>query len=107
MANAGSRRRRWTEVEARAALKDLGRTGESEVAFAWRTGVSVQRLRYWRERLDGAPTPTFVAVAMPVAGEAPPRIELQVGDVLLRVREDLDVDHLAEIVCALARARQC
>src|SRR5215211_8047686 len=100
MANAGSRRRRWTEAEARAALQELGRTGESELAFARRTGISRQRVRYWRERLAVAHTPAFVAVAMP--GPAAARIELQFGDVVLRVREDVEVDHLAEIVCALA-----
>lgn len=105
MANAGPTRRRWTEAEARAALKELGRTGESELAFARRTGISRQRIRYWRERVDIAGTPAFVAVAMP--GPTATRIELQLGDVLLRVREELDVDHLAEIVCALARARKC
>lgn len=100
--------RRWSETEARAALAELARSGESEVAFARRHGVSTQRLRYWRKQLASAGRPAFVAVALPEATNAGERIAIQVGGVSVCVREDLDVEHLAQIVGALARqARGC
>lgn len=34
-------RRRWTEVEARAALDDLARSGLTEQAFAAREGLDL------------------------------------------------------------------
>lgn len=98
----------WTEAEARAALASLAASGESELAFARRNGISRQRLRYWRARLGRAvASPAFVAVEIPSAGSQAPTIEIQVGEVLLRVRENLEVEHLARLVRALARAEAC
>lgn len=104
---------RWTEAEARAALASLAASGESELAFARRNGISRQRLRYWRERLGRAiASPAFVAVEIPRSGGQVPTIEsqtieIQVGKVRLRVRENLDVEHVARLVRALARAEAC
>lgn len=73
---------------------------------------SSQRLRYWRSRL-GAPAkrestpPAFVAVSMPVVARGAPKLEIHVGAVAVRVREDVDVEHLARIVGALTRVRPC
>ena len=107
-------RRKWTEAEARAALAEWRRSGETEFAFARQRGFSPQRLRYWRSRLR-APTaqrkstapPAFVAVAMPATGRTTSKIEIHVGALLVCVREELDVEHLARIVGALARVREC
>ena len=96
--------RQWSETEARDALARFERSGETELAFARRTGISRQRLRYWRTRLAKTAKPAFVAVAMPTAA---PKIEIGVGEVVLRVREDLDATRLAEIVDALSRVRSC
>ena len=105
-------RRKWTEAEARAALAEWRRSGETEFAFARQRGFSPQRLRYWRSRLRVSSTqtaapPAFVAVAMPVAARGPSKIEIHVGAILVCVREELDVEHLARIVGALARVRPC
>jgi hypothetical protein len=107
-------RRRWTEIEARAALDELARSGQSELAFARTRGFSRERLRYWKSQLgvsakatNVSPKPTFVAVAMPVAARTPAKIEIHVGALSVCVREDLDVEHVARIVDALARVREC
>lgn len=99
---------RWTEAEARAALASLAASGESELAFARQNGISRQRLRYWRGRLGrAAATPAFVAVALPPSAGRAPTIEIQVGEVLVRVRENLAVEHVARLVRALVRAEAC
>lgn len=102
----GAYRHRWTETEARVALEELARSGESEVAFAQQRGYSNQRLRYWKKQLGISTKPAFVAVAMPAA-RPPLKIEIRLGAVSVCVREDLDVEHLARIVDALARVREC
>jgi len=111
-ANAGSEGW-WTETEARTALAELARSGESELLFARRRGYSRERLRYWKRKLAVSTEPTmtkkpaFVAVAMPIATRIAAKIEIQVGAVKVCVREDMDVDHLARVVDALARLREC
>jgi len=57
-----SSRRRWTVVEARAALTALGVSGLSLIAFAAREGLDPQRLRSWRNKLGVAAPPAFVEV---------------------------------------------
>ena len=41
----------WTEAEAREALAERRRSGESVVAFARRHGMSAKRLYWWRQQL--------------------------------------------------------
>jgi transposase-like protein len=93
--------RQWTEQDAREALGELARTGESVAEFARRRGVSGERVRYWRKRLtDGAPA--FVAI--PVGSDRHgPRIEITTPAVTLRVREDVDLEHLAALIEVVAR----
>jgi hypothetical protein len=104
--------RKWTEAEARAALEEWRRSGESELGFARGRGFSPQRLRYWRDRLgtsakrESTP-PAFVALSMPVVAQATPKIEVHIGAVAVCVREDVDAEHLARLVGALARIRPC
>jgi hypothetical protein len=102
----------WTEDEARSALAELARSGESAATFARSRGFSSQRVYYWKKRLGDSPAvPAFVPVRWPVAAPtsgATPSIEIISGGIAVRVREDLDVEHLARIVDALAsRARGC
>lgn len=110
-ARAGSKY--WTETEARAALAELARSGESELLFAQRRGYSRERLRYWKKRLSdptkpmASTKPAFVAVTMPVVTPAASKIEIQVGRVIVRVREDLDVGRLVGIVDAISRVPEC
>jgi transposase-like protein len=97
----GRRRwRQWSEREAREALAELGRSGEGIARFARRKGVSEQRLYYWRKRIAEAATPAFVAV--PVAPSLA-QIEIASEAVTVRVREDLGLDHVGDLVEVVAR----
>jgi transposase-like protein len=100
--------RQWTERDAREALAELARTGESIAGFARRRGVSGERVRYWRRRLaDGAP-PAFVAVPVASASAGPPQIEIVAGSVTLRVREDVSLEHLSDLIDTVTgRGRGC
>lgn len=51
---------------------------------------------------------SFVPVALPAAPSGE-RIEIACGEVVVRVRESLDVEHVARIAVALSaeRARRC
>lgn len=104
---ADGRRRwvHWTEEQARATLEELAKSGETIRNFAQSKGVSTQRIAYWKKRLvEGGPT-TFVAVELPSATGAigPSRMEIVVGGITIRIREDFEVEHLARIVGALGR----
>ncbi|MGA3124885.1 MAG: hypothetical protein ABSF69_29420 [Polyangiaceae bacterium] len=107
----GDGRRRWQqwrEQDARAALAEHAKSGQSLSRFARERGVSLRRLMYWRKRLGEGGTPGFVAVAIPTPLSFPAlasHIEVAVEGVVVRVREDLDAEHLARIAIALARAR--
>lgn len=107
---ADGRRRweHWTEEQGQAALEELKLSGMSMRQFAQSKGVTTQRIAYWKKRLADVRSTTFVAVPLPAgvrsAGLAgPSQIEIGLGAITIRVREDLDVEHLARIVGALAR----
>ncbi len=100
----GRRRWRvWGEGEAREALAELSRSGESIVEFTRRRGISAQRIYYWKKRIaeTASARPAFVAV--PLASASAALIEIAVAGVTIRVREDVDAERLAEIVDVLAR----
>jgi hypothetical protein len=107
MASSGRQRRwrQWSEAEARAALAELDGSGESAKRFASRKGVSTQRLAYWRKRLADSGT-TFVAVPLPEAGRGG-HVEIALDGVVVRVREEVEVDHVARLVVAIARRARC
>ncbi len=97
----------WTETEATTVLGDFATAGLTPAKFCARRGISRGRLAYWRERLSTASTaatPAFVAVTLPISRRPDAHIEIERGGVLLRVREDIDVEHLARLVAALAGA---
>ena len=97
----------WTETEATAVLGDFATAGLTPAKFCARRGISRGRLAYWRERLSTGSTPAtpaFVAVTLPISRRPDAHIEIECGGVLLRVREDIDVEHLARLVAALAGA---
>jgi hypothetical protein len=107
-----SRGRRWTqwkEPEAREALASWRRSGLSAAAFSAREGYSQTRLRYWSERLGEqsarSSSVSFVPVALSEVRRAQ-QIEIECGGVVLRVREDLAVEHVARLVSALGAAEQ-
>jgi transposase-like protein len=97
----GRRWRQWSEEQARAALEEFAASGESAAGFARRKGVSTQRLAYWKKRLSAAAKTEFVAVALPATTSG--WIEIAAAGVIIRVREDLDVDHVAQLAEAIGR----
>src|SRR5580692_2958400 len=52
-------RLRWTEEDARNALKALHESGKPVSVFAAEHGLDAQRLYAWRRRLGGAEATTF------------------------------------------------
>lgn len=100
-------RRRWTAVEARAALAAQASSGLSQTAFAAREGLDTQRLRAWARKFSvavTAPLPTFVEMR-PRAGE---RVEVLLpSGVTLRVAESIEVSLLRRLVDALDRTSPC
>ena len=98
---------RWTEDEARAVLAEHRQSGLSAAAFARRSGFLVSRLAYWQKRLGDSQSTSVQFVSVPLAASAArAQIEIEHQGVLVRVREDLDVAHVARLVRALARAAQ-
>jgi hypothetical protein len=100
-------RRRWSVVEARAALAAFASSGLSQDAFAAREGLNAQRLRVWGRRLGVAMTP-----ALPSFVEVRPRTAERVEIVLpsgvtLRVAESIDTAALRRLVEALDRTSPC
>ena len=95
----------WTEREGRAALDELARSGVSLSRFAKTTGVSTTRLAYWKGRLGPVTEPAFVQVELPRRDSVSTgrHFEVVAGRVVVRVREDIDLDQLARIVEALDR----
>lgn len=113
---AGRRARRWSQSEAVEALRECATSGLTTEAFAKKAGYSGQRLRNWRSRLGGVPVAEeveFAPVTVTAATRLPSAstshcIAIDLGTVTVRVREDLDVEHVARIVGALDRvARGC
>ena len=93
-------RRRWTAVEARAALAALASSGLSQIAFAAREGLDPQRLGVWRRKLRDA-APAFVEVR-PRAIE---RVEIVLpSGLVLRVAESIDAGALRRLVDALTES---
>ena len=96
----------WSEQDARAALDELARSGVSVSKFAQARGVSVQRIFYWKKRLAETGSTSFVPVTLSTPAVSPAKgsqIEIVAGPLTLRVREDLDVGHLARLVEVLTR----
>jgi hypothetical protein len=91
-------------------LDELSRSGMSAAKFVQSKGVSMQRVVYWRKRLSQPEGPAFVA--MPLARRAASRpersqMEIESGSVVVRVREDLDAEHLSQILRVLAQQTRC
>lgn len=108
------RARRWSESQAAAAVREWTKSGVSAEAFAEPRGYSGERLRRWGHRLRGTTIVSSPVAFVPVEVAASPmtvtspQIVIEVGDVTVRIREDLDTERLARIVGALARTmRAC
>jgi hypothetical protein len=102
--------KQWKEPEARRALCAWRLSGLSVAAFCAREGYSETRLRYWSVRLgeQQAEQSTMVSFVPVALGDArrTGHIEIERSGVVLRVREDLDVEYVARLVAALAAAAQ-
>lgn len=100
--------KRWTEAEGRSALAEHAASGMSAAKFCRTKGYSTQRLRYWAQRLPAPRAVSFVPVPL-AAAPSGERIEIACDEVVIRVRETLDVAHVARIAVALSveRARRC
>jgi hypothetical protein len=108
--------RYWRETDAQAALAAHRASGLSLPEFARRHGLTVQRLRWWRQRLtpapSAAPTPPHwlpVQLLPAPACAAPVPLEVVVrGGPVIRVPADFDPAVLRRVVEALATAtRPC
>jgi len=95
-------RRRWTELEARAALAALASSGLSQSAFASREGLDPQRLRLWRRKLGEVGAPRFVELR----ARATECVEVVMrSGVVLRVAESIEPSVLRRLVDALDESR--
>lgn len=93
----------WSESEAREVIAACDASKLSRRAFCEDRGLTSSRLDYWRKRLAAVtPAPRFVEFSPAPPAEAGARVEICVGGVVVRVRESLDVGHLARIVAAFA-----
>jgi transposase-like protein len=99
-----TKRKRWTEEQARAVLDAQARSRMSLRAFARREGLDPQRLRRWARQLEETTMPpapmtaTFVEVAQPTAAQVD--VVLRSG-VVLRVSETIEPMVLRRLVSAL------
>ena len=94
-------RRRWTDVEARAALDALERSGLSTSEFAEREGLDLQRLDRWRRRLDVA-AEAVTASFVELERGSPSWVEVVLAQGrVLRVSESISPQVLRRLVHAL------
>jgi hypothetical protein len=97
------REKRWTEAEAREALREWRESGLSAAAFAARRGISVARLPYWKERLEAPPAGDVSFVAVPISSVSSQHaVELEHRGVTVRLRA-LGMSELALLVVEIGR----
>jgi transposase-like protein len=74
-------RKRWTEVEAQAVLREWKESGSTLTAFARQRGYVPERLRRWEKKLDGEPTSRAGFVPVEIVGStAALRSEASTGE---------------------------
>ena len=91
--------RKWTLAQACAVLDELETAGKDGARSAPARVVTKRRSRSMQQRPSAPSSPAFVAVEMPPAA----RIEIEAGGVVVRVREDADVEQVARLVEAIGR----
>ena len=100
-----ARAKRWTEDEAREALREWQESGLSAVKFASQRGLSATRLSYWEGRLGQKPAGTVSFVSVPLSSQH--AVELEHRGVSVRLGA-LNVDEIARLVVEIAqRAGGC
>ncbi len=110
-------RKRWTDAEAQAVLREWERSGGSLTAFARQRGYVPERLRRWKKKLDGKPSSGARFVPVEIAGStatlrsgastADRRVEITVsGGLRVVVPDPIDPALVARLVVEL-RAAGC
>ncbi len=94
-----ARRQRWSGLERREMLAACEESGLSAKAFAASAGVPYTTLVYWKRRAAAESSARFVPVEIERREVA--RIDVVVGDIVLRVAHDFDEAHLVRVVRAL------
>ena len=100
--------RYWSEADGRAALAAFEASGLTRAAFRRETGISTQRLKWWRHRLGAAAEPAgkieFVPVEVTpratVAAEA--AMEIALGEIRVRVGPGFDPGALRRLLEVLS-----
>lgn len=101
----------WSEAQAREVLDAFASSGMSLTAFAQSRGVSPHRITYWRDKLalpSPGPLPSFLPIRVTSTQPRSAEIVLCVGELTLRMREDIELTRLVALVHALsARSPSC
>jgi hypothetical protein len=104
--------RYWSEADGRAALAAFEASGLTRAAFRRETGISTQRLKWWRRRLVATVEPAGkiefvpVAVAPRAAAVADATMEIVLGETCVRVDPGFDAGALRRLLEVLAE-RAC
>jgi hypothetical protein len=75
--------RYWGESDGRAALAAFDASGLSRAAFRRETGISTQRLKWWRRRLGARTEPAGKIEFVPV--EVTPRAAVVAADAAMEI----------------------
>jgi transposase-like protein len=106
-------RLRWTEEDARNALKALEESGKPVSVFAAEHGIDPQRLYSWRRRLGGAERTTFQELIVgptarvSVTGRDAPFELVLASGVVIRVPPFFDAAALQRLLEVVRPADAC
>jgi hypothetical protein len=92
---------KWTEVEARAALRAWRQSGLSLAAFAERQGIVPQRLYWWRSKLGDDATVDLVPVTVEAQRAGEPVLVMLRSGHMLKVGRGFDEQAFARVVAVL------
>ena len=102
--------RYWSESDGRAALAAFGASGLTCAAFRRETGISTQRLKWWRRRLGEATEPGSKIEFVPVevtpstSASAEAVMEIVLGEIRVRVGPSFDPDALRRLLEVLSES---
>ena len=101
----------WTESDGRAAVTAWKASGLGLLAYSRLSGVTPNRLVYWRSRLGESPTEPkveFLPVALGMAAGGPrsDRVEISFDGVVIGIGLSAGVDVVASLAVAVAHARR-
>lgn len=104
-------RKHWTESEGRSAIAAWRASGLGLLAYSRLSGVTPNRLVYWRERLGEMAVGSkveFLPVevgATTIGGAGSDRVEIAFDGVVIGIGLSVGVDVVAAFAVAVARAR--